>query len=43
LGLIQATTAVLQGLGSMLIPVRNLALGTAVKFALNYVLVVDPT
>ena len=42
LGLIQATTAVLQGLGSMLIPVRNLALGTAVKFALNYVLVVDP-
>lgn len=43
LGLIQSTTGILQGLGSMLIPVRNLALGVVVKFALNYVLVADPS
>lgn len=39
LGLIQITTAVLQGLGDMSIPVRNLGVGVVVKFALNYVLV----
>lgn len=42
LGLIQSTTAVLQGMGAMLIPVRNLFLGVAVKFALNYVLIANP-
>ncbi len=42
LGLIQAATGILQGLGHMLIPVRNLALGVLVKFALNYFLLADP-
>lgn len=42
LGLIQAATGILQGLGDMLIPVRNLAIGVAVKFALNYFLLADP-
>ncbi len=41
LGLIQATTAVLQGMGSMFIPVRNLFLGVVVKFALNYILIAN--
>lgn len=43
LGLIQATTGVLQGMGKMMIPVRNLLIGVAVKFGLNYVLLGDPT
>ena len=42
LGIIQASTGVLQGLGQMLIPVRNLAFGVFVKFALNYYLLVHP-
>ncbi len=42
LGVIQATTGVLQGLGDMLIPVRNLAIGVVIKFALNYVLLANP-
>lgn len=42
LGLIQASTGILQGLGDMLVPVRNLAIGVLVKFALNYVLLANP-
>lgn len=42
LGLIQATTGILQGLGAMTIPVRNLLLGVVAKFALNYFLVAIP-
>ena len=42
LGLIQATTGILQGLGAMTIPVRNLLLGVVAKFALNYLLVAMP-
>lgn len=42
LGLIQSCTAVLQGMGDMFIPVRNLFFGVAVKFALNYILLADP-
>lgn len=42
LGLIQASTGILQGLGDMLIPVRNLAFGVVVKFALNYFLLAHP-
>lgn len=42
LGVIQASTGVLQGLGHMSIPVRNLAIGVVAKFALNYVLVANP-
>jgi hypothetical protein len=37
LGVIQATTGVLQGLGAMAVPVRNLcSLGVLLKFALNF-------
>ncbi len=43
LGLIQASTGILQGLGHMLIPVRNLALGVVVKFVVNYYLLADPS
>lgn len=43
LGLIQANTGILQGLGHMLIPVANLACGVVVKFALNYYLLADPS
>lgn len=43
LGLIQASTGILQGLGLMAIPVRNLLVGVLLKFALNYVLVANPT
>lgn len=42
LGLIQASTGILQGLGQMSVPVGNLALGVLVKFALNYYLLADP-
>jgi stage V sporulation protein B len=42
LGIIQASTGVLQGLGNMLVPVRNLGIGVFCKFALNYVLLADP-
>ena len=42
LGIIQASTGVLQGLGDMLIPVRNLAIGVLTKFALNYYLIAHP-
>ena len=42
LGLIQASTGILQGLGDMLIPVRNLAAGVVIKFALNYFLLAQP-
>lgn len=42
LGLIQATTGILQGLGAMLIPVRNLCFGVLVKFALNYLFLAQP-
>lgn len=42
LGLIQATTGVLQGLGLMVIPVRNLIVGVLAKFILNYFLVANP-
>ncbi|MGI6148089.1 MAG: putative polysaccharide biosynthesis protein [Limnochordia bacterium] len=42
LGFIQATTGILQGLGMMLLPVRNLLVGVLVKFVLNYVFVGDP-
>ncbi|HHU62230.1 MAG: polysaccharide biosynthesis protein [Bacillota bacterium] len=42
LGLIQAATGILQGLGKMSIPVRNLAFGAVLKFALNYILVSNP-
>lgn len=42
LGLIQATTGILQGLGAMTIPVRNLVVGVVAKFALNYFLVASP-
>ncbi|HHY09341.1 MAG TPA: polysaccharide biosynthesis protein [Firmicutes bacterium] len=43
LGLIQSTTGILHGLGAMLIPVRNLFCGVLVKFALNYLLVAEPS
>lgn len=43
LGLIQSTTGILQGMGLMTIPVRNLLIGVIAKFALNYVLVGSPT
>ncbi|NLL48502.1 MAG: polysaccharide biosynthesis protein [Firmicutes bacterium] len=42
LGIIQASTGVLQGLGQMLVPVRNLALGVVCKFLLNYYLLAQP-
>ena len=42
LGLIQAATGILQGLGKMNIPVRNLFLGVVLKFSLNYILVARP-
>lgn len=42
LGLIQSTTGILQGMGLMSIPVRNLSAGVLVKFILNYVLVGSP-
>lgn len=42
LGVIQATTGVLQGLGEMLVPVRNLAAGVLLKSVLNYLLVARP-
>jgi stage V sporulation protein B len=42
LGVIQASTGILQGLGDMLVPVRNLAVGVLVKFVLNYVLLALP-
>ncbi|NMB02877.1 MAG: polysaccharide biosynthesis protein [Firmicutes bacterium] len=41
LGVIQASTGVLQGLGLMSIPVRNLGIGVVIKFTLNYVLVAN--
>jgi stage V sporulation protein B len=43
LGAIQASTGVLQGLGVMSLPVRNLGLGVLLKFALNYLLVAEPS
>lgn len=43
LGLIQSTTGILQGLGLMGIPLRNLVAGVLAKFALNYVLVANPS
>lgn len=43
LGLVQTTIAVLQGLGAMLIPLRNLLVGVGVKFSLNYVLLGLPS
>ncbi|HPT82888.1 MAG TPA: polysaccharide biosynthesis protein [Limnochordia bacterium] len=42
LGVIQATTGILQGLGAMTVPVRNLGAGVLLKFILNYVLVASP-
>lgn len=42
LGLIQASTGILQGLGEMRLPVLHLFLGVVVKFALNYVLLAQP-
>lgn len=42
LGLIQSTTGILQGLGDMLIPVRNLSVGVICKFIFNYVLTANP-
>lgn len=42
LGLIQATTGILQGLGAMSVPVLSLSLGTVVKFVLNYVFLANP-
>lgn len=42
LGLIQTGTGILQGLGLMSIPVRNLAIGVLLKFTLNYVLIPLP-
>lgn len=38
LGLYQATTAALQGMGQMMTPVRHLVVGVAVKLVLNYTL-----
>lgn len=38
LGIIQATTGVLEGLGFVLIPVKNLLVGVTVKLLLNYFL-----
>ena len=43
LGIIQATTGVLQGQGSMTVPVRNLSAGVLLKFALNFLLVANPS
>lgn len=43
LGLIQATTGILQGMGLMDIPVRNLLVGVVVKFAANYYLLGIPS
>jgi len=43
LGVIQATTGVLQGLGAMAVPVRNLCAGVLLKFALNFLLVANPS
>lgn len=42
LGFIQATTGILQGMGLMAVPVRNLLVGVVVKFGANYVLLGDP-
>lgn len=42
LGVLQASTGVLQGLGVMSVPVRNFGLGVVCKFALNYILVAHP-
>lgn len=43
LGLIQAATGVLQGLGEMHLPLVNLGAGVLLKFALNYLLVANPS
>ena len=42
LGISQAATGVVQGLGAMGVPVRNLSAGVLLKFALNYLLVGSP-
>lgn len=42
LGVIQSTTGVLQGLGEMMLPVRNLIAGVICKFIVNYVLTANP-
>lgn len=43
LTLVQSLTAILQGIGKPMIPVRNLAIGAVVKVILTYVLVSIPT
>jgi stage V sporulation protein B len=42
LGFIQATTGILQGMGLMAVPVRNLLAGVVVKFAANYLFLGNP-
>ncbi|MCL1982565.1 MAG: polysaccharide biosynthesis protein [Clostridiales bacterium] len=42
LSTVQTLTGVLQGIGRQLIPVRNLAIGAVVKFALSYKLIAVP-
>jgi len=42
LSLVQSTTGILQGLGKIMIPIRNLFIGVAVKMIVNYTLVSMP-
>lgn len=42
LSLVQATTGILQGLGKIMIPIRNLFIGVGVKLIVNYTLVSIP-
>ena len=42
LTLLQATTGILQGIGRIFVPMMTLAIGAAVKIAVNYVLVGNP-
>ncbi|WP_026895557.1 putative polysaccharide biosynthesis protein [Clostridiisalibacter paucivorans] len=42
LTLVQSLTAILQGLGKVLIPIKNLAIGAIIKIVLTYILIVMP-
>ena len=43
MGMVQVQTATLQGIGKMHIPIRNMAIGLAVKIVVNYILVAVPS
>jgi len=43
LSLVQTTTGILQGLGKIMIPIRNLTIGVIVKLVLNFVLIPNPS